>query len=187
MFKVPPVLYCNASQGALFHYSNLSGINVSPNPPCLHSTPEWLHSGQFSFCSVDIRGLRSCLFRCIRIGNSILCQSLLSSQHRRTVHICIQTRAEGDCISVGGRACIHTQSHPLPIALSSSCLLFSCLIFLFLLLCPIFCQFFFLFSHFFSCRWWTVSSWSPRGSLVLLFQLPPCHPSTLLRSDGANL
>lgn len=90
-----------ASQGTPRHRSNLSGINVIHNPPCLHSAPDWLHSGQFPFYPADISGLRSHLFRCIRIGNSILCQSLLSSQHRQTFHICIQTEGEGDCTSVG--------------------------------------------------------------------------------------
>lgn len=94
-------IHCPETQGMLFHYSNLSGINVIPNPPCLHSAPDWLHSGQFPFYLVDISRLRSRLFRCIRIGNSILCQSLLSSQYRRTFYICIQTEAEGDCIRVG--------------------------------------------------------------------------------------
>lgn len=108
-------IHCPETQGMLFHYSNLSGINVIPNPPCLHSAPDWLHSGQFPFYLVDISRLRSRLFRCIRIGNSILCQSLLSSQYRRTFYICIQTEAEGDCIREGAFAgkssavtCFHT-------------------------------------------------------------------------------
>lgn len=93
-------LHYPASQSTQFHYSNLSGINVIPNPLCLHSTPNWLHAGQFPFYPVDIR---SRLVRCIRIGNSILSQTLLSS-HRQTFHICIQREAEGDCIR--GRACL---------------------------------------------------------------------------------
>ena len=117
-----------APQGTPRHYSNLSGINVIHNPPCLHSAPDWLHSGQFPFYPADISGLRSHLFRCIRIGNSILCQSLLSSEHRQTSHICIQTEGEGDCTSVGEGAfvgecsavtCIHAHNRFLFIFKSS--------------------------------------------------------------------
>lgn len=75
----------------LFRHWNLSGINVIPNPACLHSTSCSFQSGQFLFYQSCHQWLRSCLFRYIRIGNLILCQSFLSSAHRQTFHICMQT------------------------------------------------------------------------------------------------
>lgn len=75
----------------LFHHWNLSGINVIPNPARLHSTSCSFQSGQFLFYQSRHQWLRSCLFRYIRIGNLILCQSFLSSPHRQTFHICMQT------------------------------------------------------------------------------------------------
>lgn len=76
----------------LFHHWNLSGINVIPNPLCLHSSSSPLQSGQFLFYQSRHQWLRSCLFRYIRIGNLILCQLVLSSPHQQTFHICIQTK-----------------------------------------------------------------------------------------------
>lgn len=68
----------------LFHHWNLPGINVTPNPACLHSTSCSLQSGQFLFFTSCHQWLRSCLFSYIRIGNLILCQSFLSSSHWQT-------------------------------------------------------------------------------------------------------
>lgn len=90
-FPSPPLITLHPKV-PLFHYSNLSGINVIPNPAILQSTPDWFHSGQFPFYPVDISGLRSRFCRCIGIGNAIHDQSPLSSQHRRTFHICIHRR-----------------------------------------------------------------------------------------------
>lgn len=90
---LPPNLHVLHFPPILFHHWNLSGINVIPNPPCLHSTSCSLQSGQFPFCQSRHQWLRSCLFRYIRIGNLILCQSFLSSPHRQTFHICMQTEA----------------------------------------------------------------------------------------------
>lgn len=81
----------------LFHHWNLSGISVIPNSASLHSTSCSLQSGQFLFYQSHDQWLGSCLFGYIRIGNLILRQSFLSSPHRQTFHICIQT--EGGMIA----------------------------------------------------------------------------------------
>ena len=197
-FKASSPPHRPASQGTPRHRSNLSGINVIHNPPCLHSTPDWLHSGQFPFYPADISGLRSHLFRCIRIGNSILCQSLLSSQHRQTFRICIQTEGEGDCTSVGEHvfvgecsavACIHAHSRFLFIFKSSFPSTFDCFLSIlssfvvgiwFLSVLPQFSPLCFSF-HLVSLS--TVKP-PPRR---WLFRLQPHHPSILLCSDGVNL
>ena len=169
----PPPPHCSASRGTLFHYQ---GLTSTPILPAFTPLP---HSGQFPFHQVDISVLRSPLFRCIRIGNSILGQSLLSSQHRQTLHICIRSEA-GWLHRCWGRVCLWrvmqcSQTNPIFMKHSVDFVhSFS----------PSPNFLYVSFSELLLSRFiLSTVSWSPSPSLSLLFHLPPVHPP-LLRWSG---
>lgn len=99
------------------YYSSIEisqGLMSSPILPAftlLHARFSQVNS---CFTKVDISGEHLVSSGYIRIGNLILCQSFLSSPHRQTFHVCIQTEEGWLHLSRGAWTCTgeHAVAHP---------------------------------------------------------------------------